>query len=90
MFFLRYFFKIILKQSDLRLGDWGGPWSDKSLVALQEVSVRFSADRPGADAVKGVAKATPSGVAGYDSTIAENCSFFRVFQLEAQYVARPI
>lgn len=28
---------------DLQRPDWGGPWSDKSLVALQEVSVVFTA-----------------------------------------------
>lgn len=27
---------------DLQRADWGGPWSDKSLVALQEVSVMFT------------------------------------------------
>ncbi len=27
---------------DLQSPDWGGPWSDKSLVALQEVSVLFN------------------------------------------------
>jgi len=27
---------------DLQRSDWGGPWSDKSLVALQEVSVLFT------------------------------------------------
>lgn len=28
-------------QMDLQRPDWGGAWSDKSLVALQEVSVMF-------------------------------------------------
>lgn len=33
---------LISLQMDLQRPDWGGPWSDKSLVALQEVSVVFT------------------------------------------------
>lgn len=30
------------RQVDLQRPDWGGPWSEKSLVALQEVSLLFT------------------------------------------------
>ncbi|EFX71932.1 hypothetical protein DAPPUDRAFT_326714 [Daphnia pulex] len=36
------FQRTLKAKMDLQRPDWGGPWSDKSLVALQEVSVVFT------------------------------------------------
>ncbi|XP_057375643.1 protein inturned-like [Daphnia carinata] len=47
---------------DLQRPDWGGPWSDKSLVALQEVSVVFT-----------VAESPPTPSSGTKSTSASEC-----------------
>lgn len=53
------------KQRDLERVDWGGAWSDKRLVALQEVSILFSVAEAG---LKGSIKDhTSFWVAGYYS-----------------------
>lgn len=40
------FQRTLKAKMDLQRPDWGGPWSDKSLVALQEVSVVFTVAEP--------------------------------------------
>lgn len=35
----KLFQKTLKSKVDLQRSDWGGPWSDKSLIALQEVSI---------------------------------------------------
>lgn len=53
---------------DLQSPDWGGPWSDKSLVALQEVSVLFNVPEtpPSPNGITKVAiKAEAFWVTGY-------------------------
>jgi hypothetical protein len=49
-------------QADLQRSDWGGPWSDKSLVALQEVSVLFSPSQvPTTTTTQNATQSSPNG-----------------------------
>ncbi|KAI9554125.1 hypothetical protein GHT06_019397 [Daphnia sinensis] len=56
------FQRTLKAKMDLQRPDWGGPWSDKSLVALQEVSVVFT-----------VAEPPPNPSSGTKSTSVSEC-----------------